>query len=52
MLPLRAWNLMGGEINWVALPIIAELYGITDLDAFIAQVAEIRDWHKRNQETE
>ncbi len=45
MLSLKAWNLMGG-IDWAALPVVAELMGITDIEALIADLATIRDWQK------
>jgi hypothetical protein len=34
---------MGGQIDWAALPVIIELYGINDVEVFIAQLAAIRD---------
>ena len=37
---------MGGQIDWAALPIIVELYGVCDVDLFIAQLDAIRE-HKR-----
>ncbi len=45
---VKAWNLMGGEIQWSALEFIAELFGIQDMDIFIHQLAAIRD-HGREQ---
>lgn len=39
---VKAWNLMGG-IDWTALPAVAELLGIRDLDILIHQLAVIRD---------
>jgi hypothetical protein len=40
---VKAWNLMGGEINWSALPIIAELTGYQDIEELIHYLATIRD---------
>jgi hypothetical protein len=38
---------MGG-LDWTALPMVADLFGITDLESFIAQLAAIRD-HLREE---
>lgn len=45
---IRAWNLMGG-IDWAALPVIAELYGITDIDILIHQLVAIRDSQRETE---
>lgn len=37
---------MGGQIDWSALPVIVELYGIDDVGVFIAKLDAIRE-HKR-----
>lgn len=37
---------MGSSIDWAALPIVAELFGIDDLESFIAQLVAIRDWQR------
>lgn len=34
---------MGGQIDWNALPILCEMYGITDVEGFIAQLVTIRN---------
>lgn len=44
---VRAWNLMGG-IDWSALPIVADMIGITDLETLITQLVTIRDWQREN----
>ena len=49
ILAVRAWNLMGGAIDWAALEVIQELYGITDPELFIHHLAAIRD-HQAAQE--
>ena len=43
---LLAWNLMGGAIDWAALPWVAEYLGIDDLDAAILDMTVIRDWQR------
>jgi hypothetical protein len=39
---------MGG-LDWVALPIVAELFGIDDIDALIHQLATLRDHQNGGQ---
>jgi hypothetical protein len=40
---LQAWNGMGGLIDWNAVPVFCELYGIEDVELFIAHLTAIRD---------
>lgn len=40
---------MDGAIDWKGLEIIAELYGVTDIERFIFQLAMIRDSKKGSQ---
>lgn len=42
---------MGGDIDWSALQIVADLIGIEDIEALLMQLVVIRDW-KRNNPTE
>jgi hypothetical protein len=44
---IRAWNMMGGQIDWSALPLIADLLGFDELDVLIGQLCALRD---RNQQ--
>ena len=37
---------MNGSIDWAAMPAIVELYGIDDVECFIAKLEAVRD-HKR-----
>lgn len=41
---------MGGKLNWAALPIVAEMLGVIDIEILVTQLSAIRDWY-RNQET-
>lgn len=34
---------MGGQIDWSALPIVAELIGFTDLETLLEQLCALRD---------
>ena len=40
---------MGG-IDWAALPIIIEIYGISDVEVFVAKLNAIRDHTRMVQE--
>lgn len=42
-LALRAWNLMGG-LDWAALPVVAEILGVRDIEALVDGVTTVRDW--------
>ena len=39
---VQAWNVMGG-IDWAALPIVAELLGIADIEKLNVQLVALRD---------
>ncbi len=41
-LALKLWNIMSG-IDWDALPLLCELYGVEDLELLIAQLVAIRE---------
>lgn len=40
---------MGGGLDWNALPILVEIYGVKDVEALIAQLILMRDfeWPKQ-----
>lgn len=43
---------MGGTIDWSAIPIIAEMFGVIDVESLIMQVVTIRTWQdEQNKET-
>lgn len=42
-LALDAWELMGGEIRWDALPVIVEHLGVDDVGLLIIHLTTIRD---------
>ena len=42
-LAMRAWNMMGQQLDWSALPVIAELFGIDDVEEFSDDILCIRD---------
>jgi len=44
---LDAWSLMGGQIDWSALPFLVELYGIRDPDIFLAELVAVREYVQR-----
>jgi hypothetical protein len=39
---VRVWNLLGG-LEWQALDVAVELFGVTDVEALIRGLAIIRD---------
>lgn len=41
-LAIRVWNLAGG-LDFAGLEVAAEIYGVTDLEVLIAQLAVIHD---------
>lgn len=42
-LAISAWNLMNGEIDWQALPLMVELLGVDDVSLFVTHLVTIRD---------
>lgn len=38
----EGWIMMGGEIDWAGLPVVAGLIGVRDVDAFVAALLGIR----------
>lgn len=41
---------MGGALDWTALPVIAEMQGVTDIETFAQRLAAIRDWQQENRD--
>ncbi|SEN70841.1 hypothetical protein SAMN05216404_106150 [Nitrosospira multiformis] len=35
---------MGGTLDWNALPILTEIYGVSDVEVLIAQLIAMRDF--------
>ena len=48
VLSIRAWNIMGG-IDWSALPVIAEMLGIGDIETLVLQLVAIRDAQRERE---
>lgn len=40
---------MGGTLDWNALPVVADLFGIDDIEGLINRLATIRDWQAENK---
>jgi hypothetical protein len=40
---VRAWNLMGGQVDWTALPILVEMLGVEDPETLIHELTTLRD---------
>lgn len=45
-LALDAWRWMDGRIDWAALPVVVEILGIHDVEAFLARLIAVRDYLK------
>jgi hypothetical protein len=43
----RAWELMGG-LDWTALPLVAEMLGVKDVESLVHQLVTVRDHLNRN----
>jgi hypothetical protein len=43
---VRAWNILGG-LEWRGLDLVAEMFGVRDVESWIADLATLRDWHNR-----
>lgn len=41
---------MGGNIDWSALPVVAEMLGIDDIETFVHRLAAIREWQHDNRD--
>lgn len=38
-----AWNMMGGQIEWAALPVIVEIIGVSDVESMVVDLLRIRE---------
>lgn len=39
---------MGGQLDWAALPIVAEILGEEDIEVFCTRLAALRRWKLNN----
>lgn len=39
---IAAWNTMNGEIDWSALPFLAEFYGVDDVEMWVQGLLILR----------
>lgn len=37
---------MGGALDWAALPLVAEVLGVVDVERLVVELATIRDFHR------
>jgi len=44
-----AWNLMGG-LDWAALPTVAAMLDVDDVDLLVRGLVQIRDWQAASKE--
>lgn len=45
---VQCWNLMGG-LEWQALPVVAEMLGIADIEALVHDLVTIRNTKRENE---
>ena len=43
-LAVEAWNMMGGELNWQAIPILVDMLEVQDVEKFIREIVQIRNF--------
>lgn len=48
-LAIRAWNMMGGQIDWNGLETVADILGINDIERLVAQLETIRNHGRQSQ---
>lgn len=41
---------MLGGLEWAGLPVVAEMLGITDIEALVTDLTVIRDWQNRSSD--
>ncbi len=46
---IRAWNMLGGKIDWAGLDLVAELLGVIDIEGLVGDLMLIRD-HKQTED--
>jgi hypothetical protein len=46
---VKVWRAMGQTLDWNALPILSEIYGVPDDEVLIVQLVAMRDfdWPRR-----
>ena len=44
----RAWNMMGG-LDWAALPVVAEVLGVQDIELLLIELIAIREYQNDRQ---
>jgi hypothetical protein len=42
---IKAWNLLGGVIDWAGLPVVAALVGAENIELLIRHLVLIRDFN-------
>lgn len=43
---IAAWNLMGG-LDWSALPVVAAMLEVDDVDALVRGLVQLREWQQQ-----
>lgn len=42
-LSIKAWNLLGGQIDWAGLPVVVEILGVKDPELLVLDLITIRE---------
>ena len=42
---VEVWNMMGG-LDWHALPVVCEMFGISDVDELVRDLVTIREFNR------
>lgn len=50
VLAVRAWGMMSGQMDWPAVPIIADLLGYEDIESLSSDLLTIREHVERLRE--
>jgi len=46
---IRLWNLMGGQIDYQALPLLVEFLGVEDVESVIDGLDTLQDWSRKSR---
>lgn len=44
-----AWNMMGGALDWSALPLVSAVLSVDDMEILIRQLCLIRDFKEASR---
>lgn len=47
---VRVWNMMGGGIDWTALPVLVPIFGVEDVERLLLDLIVIRNHLERSRD--